>query len=101
MGRQGSYAILCPMTWAPAVLASETADLSEDVRRLFRDIERQTGGRAAAGQCTPSLDVLETDELIELVVDLPGVAPDRIRIVTPIVGTDAEPHVTDLRWREV
>ena len=69
------------MTWAPAVLASETADLSEDVRRLFRDIERQTGGRAAAGQCTPSLDVLETDELIELVVDLPGVAPDRLRIL--------------------
>ena len=40
-----------------------------------RSLERQ--GRhapaAVAGQCTPALDVLETDEAIEIVMDLPGV----------------------------
>lgn len=69
------------MTWSPAGHSSEVGDLTEDVRRLFREIERQTGGRSVAGQCTPSIDVLETDEVVELIVDLPGVAPDRVRVL--------------------
>jgi len=69
------------MTWAPSVLTSELGDLADDVRRLFQDIERQTGSRAAPSQCTPPLDVLETDEVVELIVDLPGVLSERIRIL--------------------
>jgi HSP20 family protein len=69
------------MTWEPAVLASEVGDLSDEVRRLFLDIESHTGRRTVAGQCAPALDVLETDEVVELIVDLPGVAPDRLRVL--------------------
>jgi len=89
------------MTWAPAVLPSELGDLADDVRRLFQDIERQTGHRPAAGQCTPSLDVLETDELVELIVDLPGVSADRVRILLKggvvVVAGDKETDAREAR----
>lgn len=63
--------------------APEVSDLSEDLRRIFQELDRQ-GGRpttAAAGQCSPLLDVLETDETVEIVVDLPGVAPSSVRVL--------------------
>lgn len=63
--------------------APEVSDLSDDLRRIFQELDRQ-GGRpatAAAGQCTPALDVLETDETVEIVMDLPGVAPSSVRVV--------------------
>jgi HSP20 family protein len=63
--------------------APEVSDLSDDLRRIFQELDRQ-GGRpttAAAGQCNPPLDVLETDETVEIVVDLPGVAPSSVRVL--------------------
>jgi HSP20 family protein len=63
--------------------APEVSDLADDLRRIFQELDRQ-GGRpatAAAGQCNPALDVLETDETVEIVVDLPGVAPASVRVV--------------------
>ena len=33
------------------------------------------------GHCTPALDVEETAEAFEVVVDLPGVAPDSVRVL--------------------
>jgi len=69
--------------WSHGPIGPEVSDLSDDVRRIFQEIERQ-GGRpstAAAGQCTPPLDVLETDETVEIVVDLPGVDPSSMRVV--------------------
>ncbi len=68
------------MPW-PQLIAPDLGDLTDDVRRLFRDIERQTGAAGVAGQCTPPIDVLETDETIELVVDLPGISPAHVRVV--------------------
>jgi HSP20 family protein len=73
-------AILTVMPW-PQLIAPDLGDLTDDVRRLFREIERQTGAAGVAGQCTPPIDVLETDETIELVVDLPGVPPGHVRVV--------------------
>jgi HSP20 family protein len=63
--------------------AWEISDLSDDLRRIFQELDRQSGRVPAqsAGQCTPSLDVLETDETVEIVVDLPGVAPAALRVV--------------------
>jgi HSP20 family protein len=64
-------------------MTPEFGDLTDDVRRLFRELDQQGGGRAqaAAGQCAPALDVLETDEAIEVVVDLPGVSRDALRVL--------------------
>ena len=77
-------AILRAMVGWPAVLiTSDHEDLADDVRHVFQDLERH-GGRpwtAATGQCTPPLDVLETDETVEIAVDLPGVAAAQVRVV--------------------
>lgn len=63
--------------------APEVSDLSDDLRRIFQELDRQGGRPAAAatGQCSPSLDVLETDETVEIVVDLPGVVAQSVRIL--------------------
>ena len=72
------------MSSIPSVfITPELGNLADDVGRVFRELD-ETGGRsrsAALGQCTPPLDVLETDETVELVVDLPGVAADAVRVL--------------------
>lgn len=60
--------------------SSETGDLAGDVERLLAEIETSTG-ICALGECRPVLDVLETDEHIEVVVDLPGVLPAAVRVL--------------------
>jgi HSP20 family protein len=69
--------------WPSALLTPDFGELTDDVRRLFRELQQQGGGPAlaVAGQCAPALDVLETDEAVEIVVDLPGVPPDALRVL--------------------
>jgi HSP20 family protein len=68
--------------WPATLLSTETEDLSEDVRRVFEELQRQRGRPpGVAGQCSPPLDMFETDETVELLVDLPGVGPDTVRVV--------------------
>lgn len=78
-------------------------DLADEVRRLSEDLARHRPERPAfvSGECSPTLDVLETDQAVEVVVDLPGLGPDRLRImikggVVIIVGEKerAEPSPT-------
>lgn len=65
-----------------AHLFREARDLADDVRRLFEDIERQTAGRSlSGGECVPAVDVLESPTAIEIVVDLPGVQADSVRVL--------------------
>lgn len=57
------------------------ADLAEDARRLLVEIDREVPGAAAVtADCRPPLDVLETADAIEIVVDVPGVPPESLRI---------------------
>lgn len=65
------------------LLSSEVRDLTDEVGRLFDDLERDSGAvrRAPAGLCTPVLDVQDTSEALEVVIDLPGVAADRVRVL--------------------
>ena len=65
------------------LMTPEFGDLTDDVHRLFLELERQSAGRlpTVAGQCAPALDVLETDESIEIVVDLPGVPREALRVL--------------------
>jgi HSP20 family protein len=62
------------------VLPSESGDVGRDIDRLFRDLESSRGA-CALGECRPTLDVVETDESIQLIVDLPGVDRDAIRVL--------------------
>ncbi len=57
------------------------ADLADDARRLLVEIDREVPGAAAVtADCRPPLDVLETADAIEVIVDVPGVPPESLRI---------------------
>lgn len=56
----------------------DVGDLDEVVGRLFEDLDRERplDRRPPPGIFTPTLDAFETDAAVEIVVDLPGTAPD-------------------------
>lgn len=60
--------------------STESGDLAGDLDRLFTEVETATG-TCALGECRPVLDVLETDETIEVVMDLPGVDGAAVRVL--------------------
>ena len=60
----------------------ERQDLPEDVRRLFDTIwEEWDFLPAAAAECSPPLDVRETDNGVEVLVDLPGVHASAVQVL--------------------
>jgi HSP20 family protein len=67
----------------PSSVESNPADLADDVRRLFEDLATRRPDRrhVVAGECIPLVDVLETGRNVEIVLDLPGVAADALRVV--------------------
>jgi HSP20 family protein len=82
------------------IASAEIGDLAEDVRQIFDELAGTLGTeqRAGSGECRPAIDVVETDDAVELVMDLSGVAPDAVRIVFRagvllIAGEKAPPRV--------
>ena len=65
----------------PVVLPSEISEFADEVRRIFHEFGRLHGPDGLAGECSPPIDVYETDEAIEIGVDLPGVSADAVRVV--------------------
>jgi HSP20 family protein len=63
------------------VLPPEPGEFRDEVRRIFQELERTPGEEGLAGECAPALDVFETDEAVEIAVDLPGVSPESVRLV--------------------
>ena len=65
------------------LVSTDVGDLSQEVRRLFEDLAKRRSDRRqfVAGECLPLLDVFETDRTIEIVLDVPGVQPDSLRIL--------------------
>lgn len=85
-------------THSTSSMELDPADLADDVRRLFDDLSRRRPDRRhmVAGECMPGVDVFETEKAIEIVLDLPGVAADCIRVlfkagVVLIVGEKERP----------
>jgi len=79
----------------------QPADLADDVHRLLDDLARKRPDKRqmVAGECMPVVDVFETDKAVEIVLDLPGVSPDAVRIlfksgVLLIVGEKERPDLT-------
>jgi len=59
----------------------EVDDLARDARQLLHELDLAIPEAAqATGECRPSLDVVDTTEAIEVVVDLPGVPANAIRV---------------------
>jgi HSP20 family protein len=60
---------------------SEIGDFADEVRRVFLELGRVFSGESLAGECSPAVDVFETDDALEITIDLPGVDPAAIRVV--------------------
>jgi HSP20 family protein len=67
----------------PTSVESNPADLADEVRRLFDDLAARRPDRrhVVAGECVPLVDVLETGRNVEIVLDLPGVTAEALRVV--------------------
>lgn len=52
-----------------------------DTERRFRDLLSPDQDDVAAGECTPPLDVLETGDGVEVILDVPGVPLDALRVL--------------------
>jgi HSP20 family protein len=65
------------------LISTDVGDLGQEVRRLFDDLSRRRPDRRhmVSGECMPLLDVFETDRTIEIVLDVPGVTTDGVRIL--------------------
>jgi HSP20 family protein len=82
--------------------SGEARELTEDVRELFADLAAHLdhGRRAYSGECHPTLDVLETDEAVEVLVDASGIPAEALRVLFRggmllVVGEKAPPPATD------
>ena len=62
---------------------AEVRDLADEVRLLFDDLDRARplDRRLLPGVFSPTLDAREFGDAVEIIVDLPGVALDDIRIL--------------------
>jgi HSP20 family protein len=71
---------MAQFTFMPSAEAPEIAD---DVRALFEEIAASLrhDQRAYSGECQPALDVLETDQAVEIVMDVAGVPRDGVRVL--------------------
>jgi HSP20 family protein len=65
------------------LISTDVGDLGQEVRRLFDDLSRRRPDRRhmVSGECMPLLDVFETDRTIEIVLDVPGLTADSVRIL--------------------
>jgi len=60
----------------------EAADLAEDARMLLNELDRDVPGAAGAtGECRPALDVVDTAATVEVVVDVPGMSAEALRVL--------------------
>lgn len=64
-------------------ISSDVGDVSADVRRLFEELARQRPERRhqITGECLPLLDVFETHDAFDLLLDVPGVPAPNLRIL--------------------
>lgn len=65
------------------LVSTDVGDLAQDVRRLFDDLARRHPDRSqtVSGDCVPLLDVFETERTIEIVLDVPGVSAESLRLL--------------------
>jgi HSP20 family protein len=63
-------------------LHRDAQDLAEDARQLLAEIDDNVAAASrATADCRPPVDVFETTSGLEVVVDIPGVAADSLRVV--------------------
>jgi HSP20 family protein len=77
-----TYAIIAGMhSRYPAGLPAEVAEFADEIRQVFLELGRAFGLSGHAGQCSPAIDVYERETRVEIVVDVPGVDPQSLRVM--------------------
>ena len=71
------------MPQVPFIQSGESRELAADIRELFDDLAATLAHdqRAYSGECHPSLDVVETQASVEIVVDVCGISPAALRVL--------------------
>ena len=60
---------------------NDTAAIAEDARLLLDELDRDLPDAAhLSAECRPALDIMETTEATEVVVDVPGVGASSLRV---------------------
>ena len=59
----------------------ERREMGEELRRLFDVLDGKSQAAGATGETNPPLDVIETPQGIDVVMDLPGVSADDVQVV--------------------
>ena len=84
--------------------SGETSELAADIRELFDDFASSLthDQRAYSGEYRPALDVVETDEAVDVVMDVSGVPAEAIRVlfragVLIVAGEKAPPRPEDAK----
>ena len=67
--------------WPSILQSAELGDLADDVRRLWQELSGPAPRGHVGGDCQPPLDVIETDDAVEVLLDVPGVAPESVRVL--------------------
>jgi HSP20 family protein len=62
-------------------LSSDLGDFADEVRQVYRELGRAFGAESLAGECAPPVDVYESDDTVEIAVDLPGVDAASVRLI--------------------
>ena len=65
----------------PIAFPTEIGEFSAEVRQVFLELGRAFGSESLAGECSPPIDVYETDDTLEIRVDLPGIDPAAVRVI--------------------
>jgi len=80
---------------------TESRELVDDLRQVFADLAATLGPqqRSHSGEYHPSLDVVETSNAVEIVVDVAGVPREAVRVlfrgdVLIVAGEKAPPPTT-------
>lgn len=59
-----------------------TQELTDDARQLLAEIDREVPGAVeVSADCRPAIDVFETSQGLEVLVDLPGVPASSLRVI--------------------
>ena len=67
--------------WPSVIHSAELGDLADDVRRLWQELSGPGPRGHVVGDCQPPLDVIETDDAVEVLLDVPGVLANSVRVL--------------------
>ncbi len=71
------------MPQLPLIATGDSGEIRQDIQALFDELAAtlSEGERGGAGECHPSVDVLETDQAIEIFADVAGIPARAIRVI--------------------